>query len=124
MALRGKTDFHAMKTLPNIGWRFNKQYCSVKRLNERREYILTWISEYGIRTCLTDKELQSAFKVLQELSVRYDKHPITLSRAMSAVAKSYTLFNRIYSIDSELPVARVRKELQIDSTLFNRSCEL
>ncbi|XP_065214696.1 PX domain-containing protein kinase-like protein [Planococcus citri] len=71
MALRGKTDFHTMKPTPNIGWRFNKQYCNVKKFNDSRKYILTWISDYGIRRCLNDKETQSAFKVLLELSHPY-----------------------------------------------------
>lgn len=70
MALRGKTEFHKIKPLPNIGWRYKKVYCSVKKLNEsKREYMLTWISKNGINNCLEDKELQSAFKVLLELSV-------------------------------------------------------
>lgn len=70
MALRGKPDFHNMKPLPYIGWRFKKTYCSVKRYNEaKREYIVTWISEYGPNRCLNDKELQSTFKVLLDLQV-------------------------------------------------------
>ncbi len=71
MALRGKPDFHHLKTLQHIGWRFKKQYCSVKRLNEAKKvFILTWISEYGTDRCLSDKELQSAFKVIRELKVK------------------------------------------------------
>lgn len=72
MALRGKPDFHNLKPLPYIGWRFKKTYCSVKRYNEaKREYIVTWISEYGPNRCLTDKELQSTFKVLLDLQVLF-----------------------------------------------------
>lgn len=70
MALRGKPDFHKLKPLPYIGWRFKKHFCSVKRYNEaKREYILTWISEYGPNRCLSDKELQSTFKVFLDLKV-------------------------------------------------------
>lgn len=70
MALRGKPDFRNVKILPDIGWRFGKQYCAVRKLNDfGRDYILTWISEYGVDKCLNDKELQSSFRVLLELSV-------------------------------------------------------
>ena len=71
MAVRGKPSFHDIKPLPNIGWRYNKQYCKIKKYDCRREFVVTWISEYGNRKCLNDKELQSTFKVLTELSVGF-----------------------------------------------------
>lgn len=83
MTLR-ESDFHSLKPLSYIGWRFNKQYGTVKRYNERKEYVLTWISEHSSRRFLTDKELQSAFKVLVDLSVCID-----CECALSAVARNF-----------------------------------
>ncbi|KAK7586235.1 hypothetical protein V9T40_004111 [Parthenolecanium corni] len=90
MALRGKPDFHNLKPLPYIGWRFKKHYCSVKRYNEaKREYILTWISEYGPNRCLSDKELQSTFKVFLDL-----QHPFIIPIVTGNCYSSGTLIIR------------------------------
>lgn len=72
MALRDKPDFYLVKSLPDIGWRYRKTNCLLRKRNDaaENEYVMSWL-EYGPDKCLDFREMRSALKVLLQLQNPY-----------------------------------------------------
>ncbi|XP_037962228.2 PX domain-containing protein kinase-like protein [Plutella xylostella] len=67
IALRGEGRYELKGPLPDIGWRIRKHYFMVTDTESHANCLLCWQS-YGPDRHLCDKDLQTAFKCLQNLS--------------------------------------------------------
>lgn len=70
IALRGDGKYDLKGPLPDIGWRIRKHYFLVTDTETRTDCMLSWQS-YGADRYLSDKDLQTAFKCLLNLSHPY-----------------------------------------------------
>ncbi|XP_075981462.1 PX domain-containing protein kinase-like protein [Anticarsia gemmatalis] len=70
IALRGDGRYELKGPLPDIGWRIRKHYFLVTDTESRTNCLLSWQS-YGADRYLSDKDLQTAFKSLLNLSHPY-----------------------------------------------------
>ncbi|KAJ0174249.1 hypothetical protein K1T71_010395 [Dendrolimus kikuchii] len=70
IALRGDGRYELKGPLSDIGWRIRKNYFLVTDTNSRSNCMLSW-QGYGPDRSLSDKDLQTAFKALQNLSHPY-----------------------------------------------------
>ncbi|CAH2089344.1 unnamed protein product [Euphydryas editha] len=70
IALRGDGQFELKSALPDIGWRIRKHYFLVNELESQMNCLLSWQS-YGPDCILHSKDLQIAFKSLQNISHPY-----------------------------------------------------
>ncbi|KAL0820595.1 hypothetical protein ABMA28_006438 [Loxostege sticticalis] len=70
IALRGDGRYELKGPLNDIGWRPHKHYFLVTDIENRSNCILSW-QTYGPDRVLNDKDLQTAFKCLQNISHPY-----------------------------------------------------
>ncbi|XP_013162891.1 PREDICTED: PX domain-containing protein kinase-like protein [Papilio xuthus] len=70
IALRGDGRYELKGPLPDIGWRIRKQFFMVTDTDSNNNCILEWMS-YGPDKYLSGKDLQTAFKCLQNMSHPY-----------------------------------------------------
>lgn len=70
IALRGDGRYELKAPLPDIGWRIRKHYFLVTDTNTRTNCLLSW-QNYGPDRTLCDKDMQTAFKSIQNLSHTY-----------------------------------------------------
>ncbi|KAI5636107.1 PX domain-containing protein [Phthorimaea operculella] len=70
IALRGDGRYELKGPLPQIGWRIHKHYFMVIDTDSRTNCMLSW-QNYGPDRYLSDKDLQAAFRSIQNLSHPY-----------------------------------------------------
>uniref|UniRef100_A0A8D3CYC1 PX domain containing serine/threonine kinase n=1 Tax=Scophthalmus maximus TaxID=52904 RepID=A0A8D3CYC1_SCOMX len=71
MFFRSDIKWEVLEPLRDIGWRIRKKYFLIKNKEQPKErYLLSWV-DLGPDKFLSDKDLQSAMKLLTSLSVPY-----------------------------------------------------
>ncbi|KAM4588086.1 PX domain-containing protein kinase-like protein isoform 1-T1 [Odontesthes bonariensis] len=71
MFFRSDPKWEVMEPLKDMGWRIRKKYFLIKNKEQPKErYLLSWV-DLGPHKFLSDKDLQSAMKLLTNLSTPY-----------------------------------------------------
>ncbi|KAJ2948611.1 hypothetical protein O0L34_g7865 [Tuta absoluta] len=77
IALRGDGRYELKSPMAQIGWRIHKHYFMVIDTESRTNCMLSW-QNYGPDRYLSDKDLQAAFKSIQNLSHHYIDPALTI----------------------------------------------
>ncbi|KAK2861685.1 hypothetical protein Q5P01_001218 [Channa striata] len=70
MFFRSDLKWEVLEPLRDIGWRIRKKYFLIKNKEQQERYLLSWV-DLGPDKFLSDKDLQSAMKLLTSLSTPY-----------------------------------------------------
>ncbi|XP_044066679.1 PX domain-containing protein kinase-like protein isoform X3 [Siniperca chuatsi] len=97
MFFRSDPKWEVLEPLRDIGWRIRKKYFLIKNKEQPKErYLLSWV-DLGPDKFLSDKDLQSAMKLLTSLSVRTHCTPYLCPLLFSSTSESSTLLIRPFS---------------------------
>ncbi|XP_051979938.1 PX domain-containing protein kinase-like protein isoform X2 [Xyrauchen texanus] len=92
MFFRSDPKWEVVEPLKDIGWRLRKRYCLVKEKDQPKEkQVLSWV-DFGPDKFLSDKDLQSAMKLIPTLS-----HPNISPVSFTTTSESSALVIRVFS---------------------------